>query len=236
MLVTGIERKGGIVSMAELLVVTLAYTITGRDADVLTRVRLIADAVRNAPGLVTSRFYRSRGNDAYYLMLTTWDDDESWRRAQERHNPKLLLQGSATGLLIAPPQQWLMRYLWGYSRPQASAILAAAHLAHIRKEQAAYAQLGWIEGLRQPAVQAPLAFSFLARGVHEESFAGGQSATPTSDTAEEAPYHQGSVLLNLFSWASEDEREQFYADPNYQDINRFVSSTGTVRVLPLEPM
>jgi hypothetical protein len=230
------ERKGLNVSMAELLVVTLAYTITGRDADVLTRVRLIADTVRNAPELVTSRFYRSRGNDAYYLMLTTWNDDESWRRAQERHNPRQLLLGSAAGLLTAPPQQWLMRYLWGYSRPLASPMLAAAHLAHIRKEQASYAQQGWIEGLRQPAVQAPLAFSFLARGVHEEGTSSGPAATPAPEGQEEAPYHLGSVLLNLFSWASDNEREQFYADPNYQDINRFVSSTGIVRILPLELM
>jgi quinol monooxygenase YgiN len=223
--------------MAELLVVTLAYTMTGRDADVLTRIRLIADTVRNAPGLVTSRFYRSRGNDAYYLMLTTWDDDESWRKAQERHNPRQLLLKSAPGLLIAPPEQWLMRYLWGYSRPLANPILAAAHLAHIRKEQAEYAQLGWIEGLQQRAVQAPLAFAFLARGIHE-NFPGSQSTTPTPalDSPEEVPYLQGSVLLNLFSWASENEREQFYADQNYQDINRFVSTTGTIRILPLESL
>ncbi len=222
--------------MAELLVVTLAYMMTGRDADVLTRIRLIADTVRNAPGLVTSRFYRSRGNDAYYLMLTTWEDDESWRRAQERHNPRQLLLKSAAGLLIAQPEQWLMRYLWGYSRPQASPVLAAAHLARIRKEQAEYAQLGWIEGLRQKTVQEPLAFAFLARGVQEEGSSGGPFATPTPDSGEEMPYHQGSILLNLFSWASEREREQFYADQNYQDINRFVGTTGTIRVLPLEPL
>ena len=97
-------------------------------------------------------------------------------------------------------------------------------------------QQGWIEGLRQPNVQAPLAFSFLARGVHEENTPGAQSATPAPETQEETPYHQGSVLLNFFSWASENERELFYADPNYQDINRFVSNTGIVRILPLETM
>ena len=129
-----------------------------------------------------------------------------------------------------------MRYMWGYSRPLASPLLAAVHLAHIRKEQAEYAQLGWIKGLRQQEVQAPLAFAFLARGVHEENVPGIQSATPAPESAEDIPYHQGSVLLNLFSWASENEREQFYADANYQDINRFVSTTGTIRILPLEPM
>ena len=79
----------------ELLVITLAHTVAGREADALARIRLIADTVRNAPGLVTSRFYRSRGQEAYYFMLTTWDDEESWQRAQERHNPKHLLLGSS---------------------------------------------------------------------------------------------------------------------------------------------
>ncbi len=221
----------------ELLVVTLAYTTAGRDADVLARIRLIADTVRIAPGLITLRFYRSRGNDSYYLMLTTWDDDESWHKAQEKYGPKQLLVGLASELLTATPEQWLMRYLWGYSRPAGSPLLAAAHLAHIRKEQAEYAELGWIKGLRQQAVQSTLAFGFLARGMLEETFAASRpSEASKADGAQGAAYHHGSVLLNLFSWASENERAEFYADPNYQAINRFVSGTGTVRILPLEPM
>lgn len=221
----------------ELLVATLAYTTTGRDADILARIRLIADTVRIAPGLITSRFYRSRGKDAYYLMLTTWDDDESWQNAQEKYGPKQLLTTMATELLTAAPEQWLMRYLWGYSRPAASPVLAAAHLAHIRKEQAEYAELGWIEKLRQQAVQSTLAFAFLARGMQEETFAASRAlASGKPATMQNVPYHQGSVLLNLFSWGSESEREEFYADPNYQAINRFVTSTGSVRVLSLEPM
>jgi hypothetical protein len=221
----------------ELLVATLAYTTTGRDADVLARIRLIADTVRIAPGLVTSRFYRSRGKDTYYLMLTTWDDDESWQMAQEKYGPKQLLTSLATELLTAAPEQWLMRYLWGYSRPAANPILAAAHLAHIRKEQAEYAELGWIEKLRQQAVQSTLAFAFLARGMQEETFAASRaSARGKTGATQSLPYHRGSFLLNLFSWGSENEREEFYADPNYQAINRFVNSAGSVRVLSLEPM
>ncbi len=40
----------------ELLAVTLAHITPGRDADGLARIRLISDSVRNAPGLVISRF------------------------------------------------------------------------------------------------------------------------------------------------------------------------------------
>src|SRR2546423_10870096 len=147
----------------ELLVVTVAYTISVRDADVLARIRFISDTVHNAPGLLTSRFYRSRGKDSYYVMLTTWDDEENWQRAQERHNPRQLLLGSAKELLIAAPQQWLMHHLWGYSRPAATPLVAAAHLHTVRPEQTAFVQQKYVEGLRHYAIRPMLAFAFLAR-------------------------------------------------------------------------
>src|SRR5437764_14157778 len=103
----------------ELLVVTLAHTPPGRDADGLAQVRLMSDTVRNATGLINARFYCSRGQEAYYFILTTWEDEDSWQRAQEHYNPKQLLLGSAPDLLTDPPEQWLMHYLWGYSRPAA---------------------------------------------------------------------------------------------------------------------
>ena len=81
----------------ELLVVTLAHTMVDKEADGLARIHLISDTVRNAPGLVTSRFYRSRGQESYYFLLTTWEDEESWQKAQERHNPKQLLLGVCYG-------------------------------------------------------------------------------------------------------------------------------------------
>lgn len=220
----------------ELLVATLAYTKPGRDADILAHIRLIFDTVRNAPGLVTTRFYRSQGSDSYYFMLTTWDEEESWRRAQERHNPRNLLLTSAQELLLAPPEQWLLRYLWGYSRPAASATLAALYLAAIRPDQTEFTQRGWITGLQRQASQSTLAFAFLARGAREETLATQEGPLPTTLRSPDPVYQQGSILLNLFSWASESEREEFFADPQYQAIHKFVSSVGVVRMLALEPM
>src|SRR5438128_758866 len=149
----------------ELLVVTLAHTLPGRDADVQARIRLISDTVRNAPGLITARFYRSRGDGLYYFILTTWEDEGLWQKAQERYNPKHLLLASASELLSASPEQWWMQYLWGYSRPAAPPTLAAAHLATIRPDQVELAQRGWIEGLRRQVMQPMLALAFLASGV-----------------------------------------------------------------------
>jgi quinol monooxygenase YgiN len=220
----------------ELLVATLAYTASGRDADVLARIRLITDTIRNAPGLINSRFYRSRGNNSYYLLLTTWEDEEGWHRAKERHNPKHLLLESAPEMLGASPEQWLMSYLWGYSRPSATPVVAAAHLASVRPDRVEFAQRGWIEGLRRPSVQTTLAFAFLARGMNEKSAVG--SVPSPEDAAEtgDAPYQRGNILLNLFNWGSEIEREDFYTDPGYQTISKFVNSVGVVRILPLEPL
>ena len=222
----------------ELLVVTLAHTMVDKEADGLARIHLISDTVRNAPGLVTSRFYRSRGQESYYFLLTTWEDEESWQKAQERHNPKQLLLGSAMKLLISAPEQWLMRYLWGYSRPAAAPILAAAHLATIQADQAERTQRGWIESLRRQAVQPSLAFAFLARGLNEPTTLpqGLSSTSPVSTPLGDTPYQEGSVFLNLLSWASEADREEFYADQNYLSISRFLSSVGIIQILTLDPL
>src|SRR5450755_1704215 len=185
------EKLSG--DMMELLVVTLAHTMVDKEADGLAHIHLISDTIRNAPGLVTSRFYRSRGQESYYFLLTTWDDEESWQKAQERHNPKQLLLGSAMEILISTPEQWVMSYLWGYSRPAAVPILAAAHLATIHAEQSERIQRGWIESLRRQAVQPSLAFAFLARGMNETTLLPQElsSTTPVSLPHGDTPYQQG---------------------------------------------
>jgi len=225
--------KQGPYERMELLIVTLAYTTVSKDTDTLARIHLIRDTVRNAQGLLTSGFYRGRGTKPCYAMLTTWEDEESWRRAQERYSPKRLLIGSAAELLSAPPDQWQLSYLWGYSRPAASPLLAAMHMAAIRSEQADVVQRGWIEGLRRQVVHPTLAFAFLARGFHENALSTASSMpyTPRANASL-----RGTTFLNLLSWSSEAAREEFYADVNYQAVNRFVSSIGSVQRFPLEPM
>jgi len=219
----------------ELLVVTLAHTMADREADSLARIRLISDTIRNAPGLVTSRFYRSRGQEAYFFLLTSWEDEESWQKARERHDPKQLLLGSAMELLLHKPEQWLMHYLWGYSRPAAEPILAAAHLATIREDQAERTQRGWIESLRRQATQPTLAFAFLARGLNE-SASSLQEVTASKLSIADTPYQPGPIFLNLLSWASEADREEFYADQNFLAISRFLQGVGVVQILTLDPL
>jgi quinol monooxygenase YgiN len=214
----------------ELLVATLAHTAAGRDADGLARLRFISDTVHNAPGLVNARFYRSRDHESYYFILTTWEDEECWQKARDRYNPKNLLTGSAGELLTAPPEQWLMHYLWGYSRPSVQPAIAAVHLATVRPDQVERVERGWIEGLRRQAAQSTLAFAFLARGRNEDS-ALPQQAPAADDPAGKYSLH----FLNLLSWPGETQRREFYADQNYKAISGFLSSLGIVRVFALDP-
>lgn len=222
----------------ELLVVTLAYTSAGKDAEGLARVRQISGTVRNAPGLVNIRFYRSREHDSYYFLLTTWEDEKFWQKAQERYNPRNLLLAADTKLLSTPPEQWLMHYLWGYSRPSAQPEIAAAHIANIRPDQADRIERGWTESLRRQTLEPTLAFAFLARGSSENATKQDSSPIIPGD-------HNGStkllqtydtVFLNLLSWPGETYRQDFYADQNYKAINTVLKSIDAVRILALDPL
>jgi hypothetical protein len=229
----------------ELLVVTLAHISAGKDTEGLARVRLISDTVRNAPGLMNARFYRSREPDSYYFLLTTWENEEFWQKAQERYSPRNLLLVADRELLTAPPEQWLMHYLWGYSRPSAQPDIAAAHLANIRPDQADRIERGWIESLRRQALEPTLAFAFLARGSSEDTirpYVSPLPNTPLSGTngnhkgSASSPLTYGEVFLNLLSWPGETHRQDFYADQNYKAINTVLKSMGVVRVLALDPL
>jgi hypothetical protein len=220
----------------ELLVITLAHTLPGRDTDALARIRLVLDTVRNAPGMVIARFYRGSEQSSYYFMLTTWENEEWWQKAQERYNPKHLLLASAGEFLQTVPEQWWMQYLWGYSRPAATPLLAAAHLATIHPDQVELAQRGWIEGLRRQVIRPLLAFSFLARGVNEDILLPQIASTPNNKITDDILSRQSTLFLNLLSWPGESEREVFYTDQSYQAVGHFLNNIGSVQVLNLDPL
>ena len=232
--VAKIHRKR---SDMELLVATLAHMAPGQDDDGTTRLRLISEAIQNAPGLVNARFYHSREPESYYFILTTWENEDFWYKAQDRYNPKKLLRGSTAELLTAHEEQWLMRYLWGYSRPSAQPAIAAAHIVTARPDQAERVERSWIEELRRQATQPALAFAFLARGRNEEdTVIHDRSISNNNPFAEASINNFNSNFLNLLSWPDETQRKDFYADQNYKAISGFLSSVGVVRVLALDPM
>jgi len=218
----------------ELLVMTLVYTTPARDAEVLARVRLVGETIHNVPGMMSSQLYRGRGTEPCYAILTTWESEEAWRRARERYSPRHLLAAS-TDLLTLPPEQWYLTYLWGYNRPSVQAVVASMHLATIPLEKVDVVQRGWIEGLRRQATQPLLAFSFLARGT-DESILTLPSPEDSNGTSPSPMMRQGTLFLNVLSWANDRDREEFFADPDYKAIKQFLKSTGILHILSLEPM
>lgn len=224
----------------ELLVVTVARTISDNNVDGSAHIRLIAYTVQNAPGLVTARFYRSREQNPYYFILTTWEDEEFWQKAQERYNPEHLLLGSTHQVLSAPPEQWVMSYLWGYSRPFAQPALTAAHIATVRLGQTEALQSGWIESLRRQVALPTMAFSFLARTPDSHNVQDTEKNSPLSHTnhitARVTYSAQTTTFLNLLSWPSETAREEFYADQQYKALTSYLSKVGVVRIFALEPV
>ena len=224
-------------SYMELLVATLAHAASNNDDEGTTRLRLISDTIQNAPGLVNVRMYRSREPESHYFIITTWEDEELWFKARDRYDPKNLLRASAAELLTAPPEQWLMHYLWGYSQPSAQPVIAAAHIVNVRPDQAERVERSWIEGLRRLVAQPGLAFGFLARGRNEDnSFPHAPQflQNPAFSEAQSGDYT--SNFLNVLSWPGETQRKDFYADQHYKAISGFLSSVGVMRILALEPL
>ena len=213
----------------ELLVATLVRMTRNNSEDATIRVRMIVDTVRNAPGVSNARFYQSRESETYYFLLSTWEDESFWKRGQERYNPRDLLLTSTHDLLTSPPEQWLLNYLWGYSRPAAQPMVAAAHITTVRPDQAEQVQRAWIEHLRRQAAAPTLAFAFLARGRNEE-------AIPPLPSAGNGQNARNGTFVNLLSWPGEAQRKDFYSDSHYRTFQTFLNTMGITRTLALEPL
>lgn len=215
----------------ELLVVTLACTNAENDPETAARVRMVAETTRLAPGLINIRSYQSRGKETCYALLSTWDDEESWQKAQERHSPRKQLINAASKHLTGEPEQWYLHYLWGYIRPASAPDILTLQLATVRPDKIEQTQQFWLKSLTQIVGETPPAYAFFARGVHEDHV-----PTYTGGTRhKEIAYTQGIVLLNLLSWGSEREREALYASLRYQQTNSFINSVGVSRIFSFEP-
>ncbi|WP_126628248.1 antibiotic biosynthesis monooxygenase [Dictyobacter alpinus] len=219
---------------SELLVVTLARIQSGKDIEARGRIRSIVETLRSAPGLISTRMYSGQSNGLFYLLFTTWDDEESWLKAQERHTPRQLLSVHMKDLLMVPPEQWLMYYLWGYSKPTQPPQFAAVQLMGVTPQRIQQVQQTWLTGLQQPELQSLLTFAFFARGINDTPTATRITTTSPSTSYRELFSQRSSLLLCFFSWSDEIEREDFYAQRIYQNLKKSTEKEGTIMLLPLE--
>jgi hypothetical protein len=190
--------------------------------------------MRNAPGLVTSYFYHSREKQPYYLLLNTWEDEESWRQARERYNPTALLL-KRLDFLAAFPEQWYMHYRWGYSRPARTQTVATAHIATVQADTFAAIHMAWLQELRKLAAQFMFTFSFLAYGsadTHIEH----TTAHAITETVNADFIQQGHVLLTFISWPSDAARRAFYSSTTYQSISARLAQQSETYLLILDPL
>ncbi|WP_052888527.1 hypothetical protein [Thermogemmatispora carboxidivorans] len=214
----------------ELLIVTLAHIRPAYEIDAQTQVRQVTDALRPTPGLLSVRSYTSRDR-RYHLLLTTWENQEVWQKVRDRCSPARLLQEMAGAQLMDTPEQWAMRYIWGYVRPAVSPTLAVALLARLQPEQAETIEQRWLESLHRQAAELLMASAFLARGEEEhETRAGGDK----ENASREPAYRWGTVFLNFLTWASEIEQEEFYTQPGYQNFSLQLHQAALIQMLALE--
>lgn len=217
----------------ELLIVTVAQMQSEKATQALARVRTIIETLRSAVGLTTAHFYR--GQNDIYVMLTTWEDKESWLKAQERHNPQRLFLDNRE-VLAQPPRQWILTYTWGYRRPTAPATLASAHLVILPAHELQQVRQRWQHELHQPELQAFLTFGFLAQGSTDPAATTpNQQANTITNKHESAKQTEpGSLLLAFYSWSNEIERNEFMLNAHYQQLTALEEQASNVLILSLE--
>jgi hypothetical protein len=220
---------------SEILVVTLAYSVASRDIDAQAHVDSTRDHLRTAPGLLAINGYRGRSNTPYYFIFTTWEDEDSWYKAKEQYNPKQLLLTSAE-LFSAVPEQWVMSYIWGYTRPTADPTLTAIHLSNLPQRLGDADQNFWLQELYQYNLQTTMAFAFLACSTRDTTPTTAPRLSLPSKTMAASEKNSLHTILGLFSWAGEMAREEFYTNSHYQKIQKRLEADGTLRILPVEKL
>jgi hypothetical protein len=189
--------------------------------------------MRNATGLVSSHFYHTREPQPSYLLLNTWEDEESWQQAKERHNPLDLLLAHPD-LLATRPEQWYMHYHWGYSRPARPQTVATTHIATVRTDAFEATHMAWLQELRKLAAQFTFTFGFLAYGIADTHIEHTKTNAAT-ETLDTDLIKQGNVLLTFMSWASDTERVAFYSSKAYQRMSALLGQQSDTHVLTLDP-
>ncbi len=180
------------------------------------------------PELLVARFFRSQGDAHTYLILTTWDfeaertmDDvtvEHPESAQGVQRTDQLARLSLPGSIAGETEEWLLRYIWGYSRSGIDTRHALVLVVGRSAGQEHAMRQRWIAGLRALAAEAPVGQIFLARSIPQ-------------GTTETDP-----MFLCYLGCPSDEACKAVREHPLYEEIGNWLSRFTSVRSFDFAPL
>ncbi len=181
------------------------------------------------PELLVARFFRSQGEAHTYLILTTWDpeaggkiggDDavESPGSALAVPKPNQAYQLSLPTPIEGETEEWLLHYIWGYSRSGLEARHAIVLFVSRIVGQEPQMRQRWIAGLRALAAETPLGQIFVARSIPQSA----KEAEP--------------LFLCYLGCPSDETVQAVRAHSLYEEIVNWLSRFAQVRSFDFAPL
>jgi hypothetical protein len=230
---TDIEKQFGaereMVGM-ETLHALLMRPYPGHNDEIPRQLGLLMDRLPSLPELLVARFFSSQGEAHTYLVLTTWNPEAGDPLAAdhpiELGSTDLALQRSERMYRLSLPatteaetEEWVLRYLWGYSRSGLDARCSVVLFVRNPAGPEAQIRQRWIAGLRALAAETPLGQIFLARSIPQTE---GETAAP--------------LFLCYLGCPSQEDIHTIRAHPYYEGIINWLSRFAQVRILEVAPL
>lgn len=202
----------------------------GQHDEIHRQLGLLLERLPSLPELFAARFFRNRGETHTYLVLTTWNplakdlavaetppqqDKQQPPEQKTERVSRLTLPAGIAGEI----EEWLLHYLWGYSRSGLEAREATVLFVSSPVEPEPIFIQRWIAGLRALAAETPLGQMFLAKSLSQTA---GEGTPP--------------LFLCYLGCPSEGELRLTCTHPFYEGIVNWLSRFAQVRVLEVAPL
>ncbi len=214
----------------ETLHALLMRPYPGHSDEIPRQLGLLIDRLPSLPELLVARFFSSQGEAHTYLVLTTWNPEARDPLAtddfMEPGPNNLALQRSERMYRLSLPatteaetEEWVLRYLWGYSRSGLEARYSTVLFVSSPAGPESQIRQRWIAGLRALAAETPLGQIFLARSIPQTE---GESAAP--------------LFLCYLGCPSEEDVQTMRAHSYYEGIISWLTRFAQVRILEVAPL
>jgi hypothetical protein len=181
------------------------------------------------PELLVARFFRSQGEAHTYLILTTWDPEAGRKTRGEDllendestlplHTLDQAYPLALPGPAIGETEEWVLRYVWGYSRSGLEARHALVLVVSRITGQEHQMRQRWVAGLRALAAEGYLGQIFLARNIPQAA----QDAEP--------------LFLCYLGCPSDEALQAVRVHPLYEEIINWLSRFAQVRSFDFAPL